>query len=352
MSLQATLLQNIRSNYERNLDKYEDRLSEYGALVTFQNDTVDPESIVRGDVLEKASQSIGNTLQIPVIDGGDITISNVRSCVIPDFENTSGLVTVTFATYTAGFSMVPGQYDNNDIGYQADLERKILKLGKSYAQVLDTASITKLDADKTAIMNSSLVGAGTIYGALVGDAIQVSAALTPDFYNDLSTIMNEDDFEGNYNVIGSQGVRRIVNKFSNQGTSNDVNREFQFGPYSYAYSNRVTVAASANAAQYVMPKGSLATLVRNTPDAMAGRVVNEGEFFDIFEMPYANIPVGLHYKKACADNSGVAGGSQDYLAGSVKESWGFDVDVAFITAYNSDPATLAGAIHKADFLNA
>ena len=54
-------------------------------------------------------------------------ISNVRTCTIGDDESSSALVTVTFATYQFGFTMIPGQYANNEIGYMADFERKILR---------------------------------------------------------------------------------------------------------------------------------------------------------------------------------------------------------------------------------
>ena len=88
MSLVNTRLQAIRSQYAGSLDKYEDRLSNYGAWAKFVEDTTDPESIVTADILEKAGMSAGNTLEIPVIDGEDVTISNVRTCTIADDEST------------------------------------------------------------------------------------------------------------------------------------------------------------------------------------------------------------------------------------------------------------------------
>lgn len=353
MSLQATLLQNIRTKYAGTLDKYEDRLSEYGAWGTFVRDTNDIDSIVTPEIIESARGSIGNTLQIPVIDGGDITITNARTCTISDFENSSALVTVTFVTYQWGFTMVPAQYANNEIAYQQDLERKMIKAGKSLAQTLDTSAVAKLEADKTQIMNSALIGVGAKYGALVGDAIQVSSANTNFFFNDASTIMMEDDFSGRYNVIGSQSLRSIVNLYVNQGNANSQNSEFQFGAFDFGYSNRVSVdtAGGKNSTSYVMPKGTLATFNRNTPDALAGTMINENNWYDIVRFPVVDLDVALHYQRNCADNSGVAGGGQAYLSDSVKEQWIFSTDVAFVTAYNRDAVTLAGPIHKAEFAN-
>jgi len=53
MSLVNTRLQAIRSQYAGSLDKYEDRLSNYGAWAKFVEDTNSPESIVTPDILER-----------------------------------------------------------------------------------------------------------------------------------------------------------------------------------------------------------------------------------------------------------------------------------------------------------
>ncbi len=291
---------------------------------------------------------MGNTLTIPVIDSDTVSITNTRTCTIPDYENTSNLVTVTFVTYQFGFTMVPSQYMNNDIGYQADYDNKLKKYLKQFASDLDTAAVAKLEADKTAVMNSAFVGAGQKYGALVGDAIQVTDAQKGLFFNDATSIMAEDDFEGTYNVIGSQPLRSVVAEYANQGAGNGTNTMFQFGDYSFGYTNRIAAGAGNVASAYVMPKGTVATFNRNEPDAIAGSTVDSGEFWEEVQMPIVNLTMGAHYIKNCADNSALVGAGSSHLTASLKEGFIFSTDVAFITAYNSDPVTEAGPIHKVE----
>ena len=350
MSLINTRLQAIRSQYANTLDKYEDRLSTYGAWMKFVEDTTDPESIVDADILAKAGISSGNTLEIPVIDGADVTISNARTCVISDDESVSGLSVVTFATYQFGFTMIPGQYANNEISYMADFERKIKRYGKKFAETLDSASITKLEADKTSIMGSPFVGAGGKYGALVGDAINVTTAQKQFFFNDLGVIMDGDDFEGRYNVVGSTTLQSTVNQYLNQGTQNSSNSEFQFGQFDFGYSNRVAVdtAGGKESTLYCMPKGSMAVLTRNAPDFLNGESINDENFFSTFQYPIVDLEMGLRYFKECADNNTVVGGTQPQLSASVKETLIFSTDVALITSYNRNAVTQAGSIHKAE----
>ena len=88
MSLVATRLQNWRiSNPE--LDRNMARPLEYGALDFFVEQTDAPNSIISPNLRNRAFASIGNTVQVPVINyDGDVTVSNVRTCSIEDDENT------------------------------------------------------------------------------------------------------------------------------------------------------------------------------------------------------------------------------------------------------------------------
>jgi len=66
-------------------------------------------------------------------------------------------------------------------------------------------------------------------------------------------------------------------------------------------------------------------------------------------VPIVDLDMGVHYFKECADNSTINGGSgAAHLTGSMKETFIWSTDVAFITSYNSDPVTQAGPIFKSE----
>ena len=347
--LANTLTQSLRASYPSNLDKYEDRLSRYGAWELAKEDTNDINSIVTPEVIELAKQSIGNTLSIPVIDGADVTIGSTRSCTIADTENVSNLVNVSFTTYSFGFNMIPAQYQNNDIKYQADFNRKLVKYLKKFASTLDTAVVSAIETAKSTKWNSAFVGAGAKYGALVGDAVQVANADKNLIFNDMSTMMDEDDFEGIYNVLGSTTLKSTVMQYTNQGANNDTNTAFQFGDYDFKYSNRVVNGSGVESTFYAMPKGTIATFNRNEPDALLGSRVSESEYWETVVVPIVELEMGVKYKKECADNSGINGGSgAGHLTASMKESFIWSTDVAIITAYNSDSVNVPSPIHKGE----
>ena len=57
-----------------------------------------------------------------------------------------------------------------------------------------------------------------------------------------------------------------------------------------------------------------------------------------------NIPCGTYYYESVSDVSGIAGAATADLTRGLKQHYGFAVDVAVVTPYNSDPATNASPI--------
>jgi hypothetical protein len=67
-------------------------------------------------------------------------------------------------------------------------------------------------------------------------------------------------------------------------------------------------------------------------------------------MPIIDMVVDSKYSSDCADGSALQGGGQAHLSATHKESFQFSVDVATISAYNSDPVTRPGSIFKFELL--
>src|SRR5688572_15819348 len=123
MALANTLTQSLRTKYPNNFDKNEHRLSRYGAMDFFKKDTTGAGAILSSEQIGMIKQSFGTSVVIPVIDGEDVTIGNVRSCTVVDSENTSKLVTLTFITYAFEFTMYPALHYNNDLKRQSDYDK-------------------------------------------------------------------------------------------------------------------------------------------------------------------------------------------------------------------------------------
>lgn len=337
MSLVLTRIQNTLAS--SNMDKFEYRASRYGALDAFMVQSEDPTGILTEELKEKARTSIGTTLQTPVIDyDADISIGDTRTLTIADSENTSRLIDITFATYAWGFTVTPAMYMNNEISIQRDFNTKMMKYVYKLAQKLDEAALAVLAANKTKVLKNPL-----LYSAAAGE---VNAKWTEreNVFGDLEVMMGANDFYGQLHIVGDPGVQSIMKKLQQHGLYNDVNKQNEFGNKIVHLTNNLAAAAGKYAQGYAVNAGSLGMLTRFERDCLLGTVSGDGHEWGIATLPLLNMPVGTYFYDSVGDYSSIAGDATKDMVRTRKEHYGFAVDVAFITAYNSDPAKNASPI--------
>lgn len=337
MSLVLTRIQNIRAN--SNLDKFEYRPSRYGALNAFMVQSEDPTGILTEELKQKARTSIGNTLETPVIDyDGTISIGNTRSVTIADSENTSKMVQITFTTYSWGFTIAPAMYMNNEIGIQKDFETKFMKYLYAFAKKLDEAAIAALAAAKTQVLKNKL-----LYDFST-DAVSAKWSERENIFGDLEAMMGANDFFGQLHIIGDPGVESIMRKLEQHGLYNDVNKQNEFGTKIVHLTNNIAATGGKYAQGYAVNAGALGMLTRFERDCLLGTVSGDGHEWGIATLPMLNMPVGTYFYDSVGDYNTIAGTATADMTRTRKEHYGFAVDVAFLTAHNSAPDTLASPI--------
>lgn len=337
MSLVLTRIQSMKAN--SNMDKFEYRPSRYGALDAFMVQSNDPTGILTEEMKEKARVSIGTQLETPVIDyDAGITIGNTRELTIADSENTSRWVQINFATYAWGFTIAPAMYMNNEIKIQKDFETKMMKYIYKFAQKLDEVALATLAANKTNVIKNSL-----LYDK-AGNAINAKWSERENVFGDLDVIMAANDFYGQLHIIGDAGVESIMKKLQQHGLYNDVNKRNEFGNKIVHLTNHVAAAEGKYAQGYAVNGGSLGMLTRFERDCLLGTISGDGHEWGIANLPLLNMPVGTYFYDSVGNYSDIAGAATADMVRTRKEHYGFAVDVAFITAYNSDPDTLPSPI--------
>ena len=340
MSLVATRLQNWRMEDER-FDKNMARPLEYGALDFFIQQSDAPNAIVSNEFRERAFASIGNTVQIPVINyDGSVNVSSTRSCVISDDENTSALYTIVWATYQVGFTMVPAAYMNNEITYEHDFRRKMEKVSRALADALDQAAVAALEANKTQVFKDALGYTTT------GNTINVPDAMRTEILGDTNTLMRANAYPAPIHIIGNAGTDKLARKLAQHGLWNDVNKQLEYDDKVFHFTTNISNASNKDATFYAVEDGNVAILTRVDREALRRASANFNEW-DVVRLPYMDLPVGSHYYTAVGDQSSIAGDATADLTCGIKEHFGFSVDVAFVVAYNSDASNVANPIIKA-----
>lgn len=341
MSLVATRLQNWRvenPEFDRNMT----RPCEYGALDFFIEQTDAQNSIISPNLRDRAFETIGNTVQIPVINyDGDVQVSNVRSCVIADDENTSALYTVVWATYAIGFTMVPAAYMNNEISYDHDFIRKMEKTIRALANALDQGAVAALEAAKTQVLKDKL------NYQFAGNVIEVPTQMATEIMGDIDPIMRANCFPEMIHIVGNAGVDSLIRKLAQHDVYNDVNKRMEYANKVLHYTNNVVNEAGKNGTFFAVADGNVGVLTRVDREALRRTRANFHEW-DVVRLPYIDLPVGSHYYTSVGDQSQIAGAATQDLTCALKEYFGFSVDVAFLVAYNSDTETVANPVIKAE----
>ncbi len=340
MSLVATRLQNWRIENPE-LDRNMFRPLEYGALDFFIEQTDAPNSIINPNLRERAFASIGNTVQVPVINyDGDVTVSNTRTCTISDDENTSALYTVVWTTYSVGFTMVPTLYMNNEITYQHDFQRKMEKVCRALATTLDIAAIAALEAAKTQVY------ADALQYSISSNVINVPVQMASEILGDLNPMMRANAYPQMIHIIGNAGVDSLIRKLAQHDTYNDVNKRMEFAGKVLHYTTQLANASEKIGTMYAVADGNVGVLTRVDRESLRRASANFHKW-DVVRLPFIDLPVGSHYYTAVGDQSSIAGDASADMTCNVKEYFAFSVDVAFIIAYNSAPETIANPIMKA-----
>lgn len=337
MSLVATRIQNLRAN--SNLDKFEYRPSRYGALNAFMEQSNDPLGILTPELKEKARVSIGNTLETPVINyDKDIAIGDSRTLTIADSENLSKMIQIAFTTYAWGFTIAPAMYMNNEISIQKDFETKMMKYIYKFAQKLDEAALASLAANKTQVLKNKL-----LYD-FATNSVNAKWTERENVFGDLEVMMGANDFFGQLHIVGDPGVESIMRKLQQHGLYNDVNKQNEFGNKIVHFTNNLAAAVGKYAQGYAVNAGSLGLLTRFERDCLLGTVSGDGHEWGIATLPLLNMPVGTYFYDSVGDYHAIAGDATADMTRTRKEHYGFAVDVAFITAYNSKPDEIASPI--------
>lgn len=344
MSLINTRLQSLRA--KSNLDRNEVRPSRYGALNLFMQQTQDPAGVLTDELKAQAEKSIGNTLQTPVIDyNGGISIGNTRSVTIADSENTSQLFTITFATYSWGFTIVPSAFMNNEISMQSDFERKFNSYLYKFGETLDAAAVAALTAGKTQVF------ADLLNYTKVGNVVQVPWKLRENLIGDINPLMAANDHFGEIHLLGNAGVESIILKLAEKDLYNAENKTLEFSDKILHFSTRVTNGVGEFANMFAVQGGSVGILTRFERESLLGTKMADGTEWGIDTLPMLNFPIGTYFYESKGDFNAIHGAATADLTRARKEHYGFAVDVAFVTPYNSAPATIANPIMKLAILS-
>lgn len=346
MSLLALRNLEAKGIYPTGLDWAESRRCDYGFIAATMKGADRLINPATRQIIENSWGTVD--IKIPVRDDGNITATaGCLTCAFPNAQGTFSYYNITFVCAKTGFTVIPALSDQTAgvVSEATDFLYQFMDHEEALADFVESTIQSTLDTNKATAFNSPIVGATAKY-PILNDALQVSAANQPLFYNDMKAIMRADKFRPNYCVIGDPYVEALWNNYINQGAGNAQNSQFQFNGFEPVFSNSITTTAGAVATAYVMPIGSLALFSRVSPEARRGSVATEsGIRWSVEPSELMGIDMELMQQTCCDDVSALTGNPDD-TARLVKK-YQMGINFAVVTPYVTQPN---GPIKKVDWL--
>ena len=161
-----------------------------------------------------------------------------------------------------------------------------------------------------------------------------------------------DYFGAPYRLITNSGGEAIVRQQEKYGTFNEQNKTLEWSDKTLHFTNTITDAASHHATGYLVEQGNLGVLFTQEADAVDNRTLPDGTEWSIETLPILNIPISTYFYYGRADKSSLGGAETAHLTRTAVEHYGFSLEIAFLTAYNDDLASVANPIIKWDISDA
>ena len=313
----------------------ENRLSKYPIL----GDAATMQQIVDSSELQVLRKTTGRPVKIPTVNKGNIVLGGSRACTITGTEGTSAMTLVTFVTRTAAFKMVLDKFADNYITYEQELASRMTDVRRALYAQMETDIVAALE------LNKAQANAHPLFNALTFQ-LEVPNADKESLYDIFRTMMELNDYYGDYNVYSNTGSRDLQEFLSRQGTNNATNLSPQLNMLNLMRSNRITNGVGAVETHFITPKGRVAfvpwNFVRQKQNIQgslldATIIVPQVDYWltQADDMFPDNAPVDfdIHFKRECSITA--LDGTRNSGSPATVDTIEVSLDYAILTPYHS-----------------
>lgn len=315
---------------EKNFNKFEGRLSNYGALQAALDGSnlILPKSQVEG--MKKSDVQV---TKVPVLNKFNSTILTARSCSITGPTRTSSFQSLSYVT--KGFEIAISDAINagNYITKAEDFAMQMKQGLKAVYNSLDIAAVAALETNRNLSLADSHLS--TITDA-TGDYEENTIL---DMYYDIKTLMDLNNLGDDtlHNVMNTEGVKNMM-KYESQGENQAVNLRGildgtlpSAGDFRHHKTNNITLGTNLEV-HYVFPEGAFGLFVWNPFDYKAKSITGDGKKFYTLTDPILGITWGVIEQTLCVDLSAQSTG----MNAATQTKYSFTADFSFLTGYSSD----------------
>ena len=350
------------SNYNKGTnDSHESRMTRHGMLKAHLADTrlVGAGAGVVSSEEAANIQELGyspNGASISVINKDDVTIStsSFTDCTASSDPNDTATVDVSYSTLSFDLFIPENQYNFNHVSLGQAMDRAMFERTRAVVNSLEDLSILNVETGRNQVQSETM---GGFFTDSTDDSYTYADADRSDFYNNAGSLYQKFDTNvDRYRVIANaEHWPAVVNPTFAQGVGNATNTQWQFtgapsvdidefgfpmAAWDFYNSNRLSNAggvAGAKDTTYIFPIGTTGLFSSVDPRFTQGNPEGIPNTVTKFKTSLPgldpSLEFGVRITQSCTN--GVDGWS-----------WQFEGKFAFLTKYNSAPATEVGLINR------
>lgn len=245
-----------------------------------------------------------------------------HSGALGDSMNTA----LTWATFSRVFKYTLKQEDRNQFNATEIFAKQLYNSFIDINNAIGTAAQTFLSTNKNQVPVTGVKGAtwDATAKAYVIDAVDQER-----YIQKIKSIMRQDYFNGNYDVVADSLKYQDLEHYAAQGAGNETNYGYQYSGLNIAESTEMDVPDGYNGGAYIMPVGTFAALPwipKKNVEGWGSYTSALGGFGTIAD-PISGLTMAFHQYAERADNDEVGSETQD-----VNFQCEVSIDLGFTTA--------------------
>ena len=335
MSLNATLLQDaileVRAVNGLSFQGNETRRSKYGA---YEAANAGIDKLVPKTTLQQIKEATSQATSIDVFTKEADGTLTARQCSGTGGATTAS-VPLVYQPFFEQFQISSIEHEGNRAKMTETLAHLISERMKSLHNRVNAAAVAYLEAN-------SVAGAGS-FGTTVANAKQFASTAKVDYFNQMTTNMEENDFFGDYVNVHSFSQSQLV-RLDNANNDNNISNISSTGFNHYA-SKGVVNGAGVESTSYIFQDGTFGVIPWINQLSRMGKTIGTDTWGTIAD-PFGMLgTLELKIKESCVDNSATlgAGAEADHVISYVMGG-----EFAFLSAYDSTGAD--SGIYKGEIL--
>ena len=248
----------------------------------------------------------------------------------------SGVLALSWQTYSTTFSMTLKQADTSVYSWQEEFNNEIRNKVIDFANGLDTVAGAYLFSNRSGASDGGITGKATFNGT--NDVYTVAGAVKDEIGTIIKLVADINKYQGQQvDVVCDSLLYSNVLKLSNQGAGNATNTTFQFAGTTFIHDPAMGARASALDVAYVegfaiaVPMGHV-SCADWIPVQNRNGVETKEQTYGSLLNPVDGLQYGVHSYSERADGTSVNGQKQDELT---------QTELSIDLSFNHAPSSVA-----------